>query len=370
MSQQPGTETQSLDRPEFVVRKERYYRRLLAGCAALTIAVTLGIILALAGGAITFFGDVSVVDFLTGTNWSPLVGTPEYGVLPLISGTIIIVVGSAMVALPVGLGAAIYLSEYAPSRVRAVVKPVLEILAGVPTVIYGYFALVYLTPILDAPLPIEQVIIPSWLGFSLPILPSWLGFSLPVIPAGVPVLPEFTLVVSEFTLVVSEFVFVMPSLRAFNALSASIAVGIMIIPMVSSISEDAMRSVPESLREAGYGLGSTKFDVSTKVVVPAATSGIVSSYVLALSRAIGETMIVTMAAGQSPKTPYFPNVLLNLADSVEAMTAAIVKIATAESLGETVTYEAMFAIGLTLFGLTLTMNILAELVRRRFREAY
>jgi phosphate transport system permease protein len=352
MSQQRGTEGSRLQRPEFVVRKERYYRRLLAGSAALTVAVTLGIILALSGGAITFFGEVSIVKFLTGTNWSPLVGTPEYGVLPLVSGTLIIVVGSAIVALPVGLGAAIYLSEYAPGRVRAVVKPVLEILAGIPTVIYGYFALVYLTPILDAPLPFEQVIVPSWLAFSLPIVPDV-----------VPVLPEFTLVVSEF-------VFVMPSLRAFNALSASIAVGVMIIPMVSSISEDAMSAVPDSLREAGYGLGSTKFDVSTKVVVPAATSGIVSSYVLALSRAIGETMIVTMAAGQSPKLPYFPNVLLNLADSVEAMTAAIVKIATAESLGQTATYEAMFAIGLTLFGLTLTMNLFAEVVRRRFREAY
>ena len=352
MSQQSGTDPPSLERPDFVVRKERLYRRLLAGCAALTVAVTLGIILSLSGGALTFFGDVSIVKFLTGTNWSPLVGTPEYGVLPLVSGTLIIVIGSAVVALPIGLGAAIYLSEYADPRVRSVVKPALEILAGVPTVIYGYFALVYLTPILDAPLPIEQVIIPSWLGFSVPIIPD-----------GVPVLPEFTLVVSEF-------VFVVPSLGAFNALSASITVGIMIIPMVSSISEDAMSAVPDNLREAAYGLGSTKFDVSTSVVVPAATSGIISSYVLALSRAIGETMIVTMAAGQRPKTPYFPNVLRNFTDSIETMTASIVNIANAESLGQTATYEAMFAIGLTLFGLTLTMNILAELVRRRFREVY
>ena len=352
MSQQRGTDPTSLERPDFVVRKERLYRRLLAGCAALTVAVTLGIILSLLDGALTFFGDVSIVKFLTGTNWSPLVAPSEYGVLPLVSGTLIIVVGSAVVALPIGLGAAIYLSEYADPRVRSVVKPALEILAGIPTVIYGYFALVYLTPILDAPLPIEQVIIPSWLGFSLPIIPD-----------GVPVLPEFTLVVSEL-------VFVVPSLGAFNALSASVTVGIMIIPMVSSISEDAMSAVPDNLREAAYGLGSTKFDVSTKVVVPAATSGIISSYVLALSRAIGETMIVTMAGGRSPKMPYSPNFLRNFTDSIEAMTAAIVKIANAESLGQTATYEAMFAIGLTLFGLTLTMNILAELVRRRFREAY
>ena len=352
MSQQRDTDTQSLQRPDFVVRKEQLYRRLLAGCAALTIAVTLGIILSLLGGTITFFQEVSIVKFLTGTNWSPLVAPSEYGVLPLVSGTLIILVGSAAVALPIGLGAAIYLSEYADPRVRSVVKPALEILAGVPTVIYGYFALVYLTPILDAPLPIEQVIIPSWLGFSVPIIPD-----------GVPVLPEFTLVVSEF-------VFVVPSLGAFNALSASITVGIMIIPMVSSISEDAMSAVPDSLREAAYGLGSTKFDVSTSVVVPAATSGIISSYVLALSRAIGETMIVTMAAGQSPKTPYFPDVLRNFTDSIETMTASIVKIASAESLGQTATYESMFAIGLTLFGLTLAMNLVAELVRRRFREVY
>ena len=352
MSQQRGTDTSSLERPDFVVRKERLYRRLLAACAVLTVAVTLGIVLALSSEALTFFGEISIVTFLTGTDWSPLSNTPSYGVLPLVSGTLIILVGSAAVALPVGLGAAIYLSEYADPRVRSVVKPVLEILAGIPTVIYGYFALVYLTPILDGPLPFEQVIVPSSLAFSLPLIPD-----------GVPLLPEFVLVVPEFILVV-------PSLRAFNALSASVAVGVMIIPMVSSISEDALSAVPDSLREAGYGLGSTKFDVSTKVVVPAAVSGIVSSYVLALSRAIGETMIVTMAAGQSPKMPFFPNILQNFTQSVEAMTAAMVKIANAESLGQTVAFEGMFAIGLTLFVLTLTMNLLAELVRRRFREAY
>ncbi len=186
---------------------------------------------------------------------------------------------------------------------------------------------------------------------------------MPLLPAELPLVPEFTLVVTEFTLVI-------PSLRAFNALSASIAVGVMIIPMVSSISEDALSAVPDDLREAAYGLGSTKFDVSTKVVVPAATSGIVSSYVLALSRAIGETMIVTMAAGQSPKMPFFPNFIQNFTQSIETMTAAMVKIASAESLGQSVAYEGMFAIGITLFVLTLAMNALAELVRRRYREVY
>jgi len=194
-------------------------------------------------------------------------------VLPLVSGTLIVTVCSALIALPVGLAAAIYLSEYASERVRSILKPALEILAGVPTVIYGYMALVYVTPLVDSVLPL----------------------SLPVVPSGLSLLPEFTVVV--------------PSLRTFNALSASIVVGIMIIPMVSSISEDALSAVPDSLREAAYGLGSSKLDVSTKVVVPSATSGIVASYVLALSRAIGETMAVTMAMGMSPQMPYFPNVL-------------------------------------------------------------
>ena len=328
MSKKRETELSSLERSEFIVRKERLYGQLLAACAVLTIAVTVGIILSLSGQALTFFGHVSPIDFLTGQNWSPLSNTPSYGVIPLISGTLIVTVGSAVIALPVGLGAAIYLSEYASSRVRGIVKPLLEILAGIPTVIYGYFALVYLTPLLDAPLPIRQTIIPG------------------------------------------EFVLVVPSISTFNALSASIAVGVMIIPMVSSISEDALSAVPDSLREAGYGLGSTKFDVSTSIVVPAATSGIVSSYVLALSRAIGETMIVVVAAGESPKMPTVPNILENFTESIETMTVAMVNIASAESLGETVAYESMFAIGLTLFAITLTMNYIAELISRQYREEY
>ena len=328
MSKKRETELSSLERSEFIVRKERLYGQLLAACAVLTIAVTVGIILSLSGQALTFFGHVSPIDFLTGQNWSPLSNTPSYGVIPLISGTLIVTVGSAVIALPVGLGAAIYLSEYASSRVRGIVKPLLEILAGIPTVIYGYFALVYLTPLLDAPLPIRQTIIPG------------------------------------------EFVLVVPSISTFNALSASIAVGVMIIPMVSSISEDALSAVPDSLREAGYGLGSTKFDVSTSIVVPAATSGIVSSYVLALSRAIGETMIVVVAAGQSPKIPTVPNILENFTQSIETMTVAMVNIASAESLGQTVAYESMFAIGLTLFAITLTMNYIAELISRQYREEY
>jgi phosphate transport system permease protein len=305
-------EANSLQRSGFVVRKERLYGRLIAACAVLTIVVTVGIILALSGRALSFWSQISPVAYFTGTNWSPVIAN-EYGVLPLVSGTLIVTICSAVIALPVGLAVAIYLSEYASSKARSILKPALEILAGVPTVIYGYMALVYITP---------------------------------------------------------AFQGVFPELRTFNALSASIVVGIMIIPMVSSISEDALSSVPDSLRQGGYGLGSTKFDVSTKIVVPSATSGIVASYVLALSRAIGETMAVTMAMGMSPQMPYFPELFQNLAESGQTITAAMVQIAGADSLGTGPTYEAMFALGMTLFAITLTMNILAEVVRRRFREEY
>ncbi|MFC7185818.1 phosphate ABC transporter permease subunit PstC [Halorubrum yunnanense] len=333
MSKESESGVGSLQRSGFVVRKERFYGRLIAACAVLTILVTVGIILALSGRALSFWSQISPIAFFTGTSWSPVIAE-SYGVLPLVSGTLIVTVFSALIALPVGLAAAIYLSEYASDKARSILKPALEILAGVPTVIYGYMALVYVTPMIDSFLPI----------------------SVQIIPPGVSVLPEFTLV--------------MPSLGTFNALSASIVVGIMIIPMVSSISEDALSAVPDSLRQGGYGLGSTKFDVSTRIVVPSATSGIVASYVLAISRAIGETMAVTMAMGMSPQMPYFPNVLRNLAESSQTITAAMVQIAGADSYGGGPTYEALFALGLTLFAITLTMNILAELVRRRFREEY
>lgn len=302
----------TLQRDGVAVTKERLYRLLLAGCAALTLAVTSGIIIALLGGTVSFFSEVSIVAYLTGTEWSPVING-KFGVLPLLSGTLVITVVSAVVALPIGLSIAVYLSEYATPKVRSVLKPALEILAAIPTVVYGYFALVYVTPFLDDVLPLD--------------------------------------------------------FGTFNALSAGVAVGLVIIPMVSSISEDAISSVPDSLRNAAYGLGSTKFDVSTKVVVPAATSGIVSSYVLALSRAIGETMIVVIAAGLSPKMPFFPDVLKNLTNSVQTITSGIVQVAGAENASG-VLLNAMFALGMTLFVLTLTMNILAEAVRRRYREEY
>ena len=346
-------DTERLQRSGFVVQKERLYGYLIAIAAILTILVTVGIILALIGRALIFWSAVPPLEFFTGTNWSPII-RESYGVLPLLSGTLLVTVCSALLALPIGLGAAIYLSEYASDRERSILKPGLELLAGVPTVIYGYMALVYITPLFQGFLPVSQTVIPAGLAAAVP--------DITLVPAGVPVLPELTLVVPEFT-------FVIPALRTFNVLSASIVVGIMIIPMVSSISEDALSSVPDSLREGAYGLGSTKFDVSTKIVVPAATSGIVASYVLAISRAIGETMAVTMAMGMSSQMPYFPNVFQNLSESSQTITAAMIQIAGADSLTG-VTYEAMFALGLTLFGITLLMNVFAELIRRRFREEY
>ncbi len=353
MSNEQEELTDSFQRKGFVVRKERLYGRMIAACAVLTIIVTVGIILSLTGGAVNFWLEVPPIEFFTGTNWAPGI-SKSYGFLPLLSGTLIVTVVSALIALPIGLAAAIYLSEYASERARSVLKPALEVLAGIPTVIYGYMALVYITPAFQGWLPISATIIPQGVAGAIP--------DIPVIPEFVPLLPEFTLVISEF-------VFVIPSLRTFNVLSASIAVGIMIIPMVSSISEDALSSVPDELREAGYGMGSTKFDVSTKIVVPAATSGIVASYVLALSRAIGETMIVAMAMGTSARMPYFPNVMRNLADSGQTITSAIVEGATGDSITG-VTFDSIYALGITLFVITFLMNILAEVVRRRYQEEY
>ncbi|SEV80821.1 phosphate ABC transporter permease subunit PstC [Natrinema salifodinae] len=286
------------------------FKALFALCAALSILTTIAIVATLLYDAVDFFAAVSPLEFFTGTEWTP--ANEVYGVWPLISGTLIITFGSAVIALPIGLLTAIYLSEYASERRRAFLKPALEVLAGVPTVVYGYFALVYVTPALDA-----------------------------IVPIG-----------------------------TFNALSASIMVGIMIIPMVSSISEDAMSAVPDSLRRASYGLGATKFTVSTSVVVPAALSGILSSYILALSRAIGETMIVAIAAGQTPR-------LIDLTDpagmflgSIQTMTAAMVQIGASDVIGQSTEYKSLFAVGLTLFVITFAMNLFSEWVASRYREVY
>ncbi|WP_254765051.1 phosphate ABC transporter permease subunit PstC [Natrinema marinum] len=295
------------------VVKERIYKWLLFACAALTVFVTGSIIVTLARDALVFFTMVSPVEFFTGTTWFVRGDSGTYGVWPLVSATLIITVVSALVSVPTGVAAAVYLSEYASDQMRSVLKPALEVLAGIPTVVYGYLALVYLTPALQ-----------------------WVG---------IPV-------------------------STFNLLSASIMVGIMIIPMVSSLSEDAMSSVPDSLRQAGYGMGATKYEVSTGIVIPAAVSGIFSSFILALSRAIGETMIVVMAAGLRPRMFNFANPLDNLLSSGQPMTAGMVNAVTSDATGGSSTYLSMFALGLTLFAITLAMNLASDYVAARYQEEY
>ncbi len=305
--------------------RERIARWFFFACASASVVVTLGIVVVLVLGAVDFFRATAVplgsapeqtvpfAEYLFGSTWSPGGEPQSFGLLAPLSATIMLTIGAALIALPLGLATAIYLSEYASERNRAYLKPALEVLAGVPTVVYGYFALVYITPAIDAVLPID--------------------------------------------------------LSTFNLLSACIVVGIMIIPMVSSISEDAMSAVPDSLRQAGYGLGATKFDVSTSIVVPSAVSGIASAFILALSRAIGETMAVAIAAGsrsvlQNPLDPtaYFgPN---------SPITAQMINLALGDISARGPAYRAMFALGLTLFVVTLLMNLISDLIAQRYREVY
>ena len=286
---------------------ERAIAVLLFLSTFLSVLITIGIVAVLLFEAITFFADVSVFEFLSGTRWTPLFSSKQFGVLALVAGTTLTAVMAMVVALPLGLLSAIYLSEYAPNGVRKVVKPILEVLAGIPTVVYGYFALLFVTPILRS---------------------------------------------------------ISGDISVFNALSASIVMGIMILPMVSSLSEDAMRAVPRTLREGAYALGSTKMEVSTLVVVPAALSGIVSAFILAVSRAIGETMIVTIAAGQNPTftlNPFVP---------IETMTAYIVQVSQGDAPAGSIEFKTIFAVALLLFVITLVMNLLSQFVVSRFREEY
>ncbi|MEK3883121.1 phosphate ABC transporter permease subunit PstC [Paenibacillus sp. PL2-23] len=280
---------------------------LLFLCAIVSVLTTVGIVITLATETYQFFKHIPIFDFLFGTKWSPLIPPKSYGILPLLGGTLLITVIACLVAVPIGLASAIYLSEYAPKSVRKVIKPILEVLAGVPTIVYGYFALSFVTPIIQ---------------------------------------------------------FFFNSAGIFNALSAGIVVGIMIIPMVSSLSEDAMSAVPRSLRDGAYALGATRFEVALKIVVPAAFSGIVASAVLAFSRAIGETMIVTLAAGSTP------NLTVNPLDSIQTMTAYIVQVSLGDTPHGSLEYGSIFAVGMTLFVITFLLNILAQYVARRFREEY
>ena len=294
----------------------RVVHALFFACAVLSIVTTFSIVISLLSQALGFFREIPFWDFLFGATWSPILkdaeGNRHYGVLPLVSGTLLVATIAAAVAVPAGLAIAIYLSEYAPDAARRIIKPILEVLAGIPTVVYGYFALTFVTPQLQR------------------------------IPFG------------PFR----------EDLLVFNALSAGLVMGLMIIPMVSSLSEDAMVAVPRSLRQAAYALGGTRLEVALRVVVPAALSGIIASFILAFSRAIGETMLVTLAAGATPRLTFNP------IESIQAMTAFIVQLSLGETPHGSLEYNTIFAVGLLLFAFTLGMNVLGHFLVRRFREEY
>lgn len=292
-------------------RRRRIGERAIEGAlclaAASSIAVTLGIVSTLVGEAVPFFQQVSLLEFLTDTMWTPLFAPARFGILPLVAGTLVTTAVALAVALPVGTLAAIYLSEYASRRVREVVKPILELLSAVPTVVYGYFALLFVTPALQR---------------------------------------------------------LIPGLPGFNMLSAGLVMGVMIVPYISSLSEDAMRAVPMHLREASYAVGASTFQTAVRVVVPAAVSGLAAAYILGVSRAVGETMIVAIAAGMQPHLTWNP------LDPAATITAYIVQVSLGDLPHGSLGYQSIFAAGLTLMAITLVFNIAGHLLRKRFREAY
>lgn len=286
---------------------ERLIEKALLLFTAISILTTLAIVLSLFGETVSFFQEVSVFEFLTDTRWTPTLRPQHFGILPLLVGTGMIAVGSSLISLPLGLGAAIYLSEYAPGHVRKVVKPLLELLAGIPSIVYGFFALTFITPLIKG---------------------------------------------------------IFPDVEVFNALSASIAVGIMTLPMVASLSEDAMMAVPDSIRQGAYALGATKLEVAVHVVVPAALSSIGAAFVLAISRAVGETMIVAIAAGQSPV------LTLNPLRSVQTMTGFMVNLSLGDIQHGTIEYKTVYAVGAMLFLITFGMNLFARTIIAKYREEY
>ena len=299
---------------------EAAIRAFLFFSGALSVFTTIGIIFVLAREALLFFLDeqVSLVEFLTGTNWQPTIG--QFGIFPLVLATLITTGIALLVAVPLGLASAVYLSEYAHPRVRSTIKPILEVLAGIPTVVYGYFALTFMTPLLRSILGVSTV-------------------------------------------------------QIFNTASAGIVIGILIIPLISSLSEDALHAVPGSFKEAAYGLGATRFEVATRIVFPAALSGISAAIVIAASRAIGETMVVALASGATPKNftwgedPLF-GFILNPFLAGETMTGHIVRISGGDLSYNSIDYTSIFAIGLTLFVITLGLNVISRRVVERFRETY
>ena len=287
--------------------QERIIEFMLFLAACVSVATTVGIVLILVKESIVFFQHVSIWDFLTDTQWTPLFSDAHYGILPLLSGTLVSSMVALMVAIPLGTIIAIYLSEFAPFTVREVAKPFLELLSGVPTIVYGYFALLFVTPILQ---------------------------------------------------------FFFPSLSGFNLLSAGLVMGIMIVPTVSSVSEDAMRAVPMALREGSYAMGATRFQTAVRVVTPAAISGIAAAYILGVSRAVGETMILAVAAGMQP------NLTWNPMEPAATITAYIVQVALGDLPHGSIGYQTIFAAGLTLALLTLMFNLLGHILRKRYRQAY
>jgi phosphate transport system permease protein len=293
---------------------ERAIQGLLAFCGLLSVLTTTAIVISLIGPTIGFFQVVPIGDFLFGTDWTPQFEPPSFGVLAIVAGTLNVVLWGMLFAIPVGLGAAIYLSEYAKPRVRKTIKPILEILAGIPTVAIGLFAVSFLLP---------EIIQPLWPGDLL---------------GGVE--------------------------KPFIALAAGVGVGLMIVPIIASISEDAMSAVPSGLREGAYAMGGTRMEVATRVVFPAAISGIAASIVLAISRAVGETMIVLLAAGSTPNFTLLPN------ESVQTMTAYIATTATGDISTGSVDYQAVFSVGTVLFVITLVMNMISIRLVRKYREVY
>jgi len=285
--------------------RERIYQGICFLCAILSVLTTFGIIYVLGRETIMFFREPGVTfsEFFTGREWSPTFKDAKFGILPLLRGTFLITAGSALIALPLGLASAVFLSEYASPRTRSILKPVLELLAGVPTVVYGFFALFHVTPLLRS---------------------------------------------------------IFPSVEVFNAASGCIVVGIMILPLVTSLCDDALTAVPRSLREGGLAMGSTSFEMIRRIVIPAGLSGIMASFILAVSRAVGETMAVTLAAGQTPK------LTLNPAESIQTMTAYIVQISKGDTPAGSTAYLTLFAVGATLFVLTMGLNIMARRIVKKY----
>ena len=287
--------------------KERVIEFILLLAALSAVATTLSIVAILLYESLSFFKTVSLVDFFTDTQWTPLFEDAHYGILPLISGTLTTSAVALAVAIPVGTIAAIYLSEFASHKTREIVKPILELLVGVPTIVFGYFALLFLTPILQK---------------------------------------------------------IFPELPGFNMLSAGMVMGMMIVPYIASVAEDAMRAVPMSMREGSYAMGATRFQTAVKVVAPAATSGIVAAYILGISRAVGETMVVAVAAGQQPIVSFNPM------ESAATITAYIVQVALGDLPHGSIGYQSIFAAGLVLMAMTLCFNILGHIIRKKYREHY